>query len=107
MEDFIFIKEGRLYVKLTFGSIVFVKASRNYVRITTQKKTHLVLMTLKEVDEILPSNKFLRIHKSYVVNLDCVLSFDQKTVYLKNILLPLGPLYKHALWKRTVPNEER
>ena len=65
----IFVKVDSLFVNLDFEDILWVEAYGDYVKIVTKHKTHTVYAKLKSVEERLPQNLFMRVHRSYIVNL--------------------------------------
>ena len=67
MEKYFFIKTDRKYIKLCFSEILYVEGSRNYTKIFTETKQYLVLITMKRLNQFLPTSLFVRIHKSFIV----------------------------------------
>jgi len=69
-KDFIIIKTERKIIKLPHNEIFFIEGALEYVTFQTQDKKIMGLFSLKKLEEDLPANKFMRIHKSYIVALD-------------------------------------
>lgn len=93
----VFLNVGRRHKKILFNEILYVEASKNYVRIHTLKSSFVANYSLKEIELFLPSTLFFRIHKSYLVSLDKITEFDCESVYVDKMSLPLslqfcGPL---------------
>lgn len=65
--DYFFIKADNKLVKLNYDEILFVEALQNYVTIQTIDRKYITYLTFKSVEEYLPSDKFIKIHKSYIV----------------------------------------
>ena len=65
--DYFFIKSDNKLVKIAFNDILFVEALQNYVVVHTPEKKHITYLTFKSVEEYLPSNQFIKVHKSYIV----------------------------------------
>ena len=99
MQKFFFIRLDGKYVKINFSDIQYVEGCKNYLKIVTERKNYLVLITMKRMEQLLPSHLFKRVHKSYIVSLDGITEFDGNTVYLKDKELPIGHLYKEILEK--------
>jgi two-component system, LytTR family, response regulator len=95
--DFIIIKQGYDKYKIPTHDIVYLEAMRDYTRITTVTKHYLVLTTLNGISEKLPSDKFVRIHRSYVVNRTKIDAIQKNKINIQSQELPIGKLYKHAL----------
>jgi DNA-binding LytR/AlgR family response regulator len=95
--DTLIIKQGHEKYKLRIGDILYLEAMKDYTRIFLPGKQYLVLMPLSVMQEKLPPQRFVRIHRSYIVNVDKVTGVKSNRVYLPDHELPLGKLYKHAL----------
>jgi DNA-binding LytR/AlgR family response regulator len=99
MHNFFFIRIDGRYIRISFSDIIYVEAARNYIKIVTDKKVWLALISLKRIEQILPSSLFKRIHKSYIVALEKIDEFNNERVYIKNQPLPIGLQYKGILEK--------
>jgi DNA-binding LytR/AlgR family response regulator len=91
------IKQGYEKCKLRIQDILYLEAMKDYTRIIVPGKQYLVLATLGSMQDQLPPEKFIRIHRSYVVNLDKVVRMKGNRVHLPDCDLPIGKLYKNAL----------
>jgi DNA-binding LytR/AlgR family response regulator len=107
MRKFFFIKSERRYIKLNFDDILYIEGCKNYIKIVTEKKTYLILFSMKAIENFLPVHLFRRIHKSFIVSLDKVVAFDSSYVYLTDKKLPVGVLYKGELEKYILIANER
>ena len=76
--------------KLLANNIRWIEAMGDYVKIVTKSKNYMVLSTMKSFLSKLPENQFVRIHKSYIVNLDKVINYTTKNVNTDGELLPLS-----------------
>ena len=96
-QQFLTIKyEGRLH-RINENTINYLKAYDNYCYIVTKAQTYLVPHTLKHISEQLHSNHFIKSHRSYVVNLNHILSVDKNTISLENDTIPLSASQKSLL----------
>ena len=91
------IKQGYEKCKLHLKDILYLEAMKDYTRIIVPGKQYLVLATLSSMQDQLPPEKFIRIHRSYVVNLDKIVRLKGNRVHLPEGELPVGKLYKNAL----------
>lgn len=82
--------------KLSANSIRWVEAMGDYVKVVTNNKNYMVLSTMKSFLDKLPEKQFVRIHKSYIVNLQKVVNFTTKNVNTDGELLPLSRKQKGA-----------
>jgi DNA-binding LytR/AlgR family response regulator len=99
-EDEFYIKsevKGKM-VKINFDDIICIEAKNNYVMIKAQDDDHLVYLTLKEFEEKLPDRKFIRVHKSAIINLRKIKSLEGNIVCMENDLkVAIGSSYKANL----------
>lgn len=89
-EDFIFVKSNLKKRKVFLSELKYVEALGDYVKLVTEHDSLVVLSTMKAFEQILPEDRFLRIHKSYIVNLDKVQRYNSKQIELENQSLPLS-----------------
>ena len=76
--------------KIASSKIKWIEAMGDYIKIITQEKNYLVLSTMKAFIKKLPENQFLRIHKSFIVNLNRVANYSANSVNIDGIDLPLS-----------------
>ncbi len=88
--DYFFIKSDSRLVKIYYHDILFVEALQNYVAIHTVDKKFITYLTFKSVEEHLPSDQFLKIHKSYIIALGRVDSIDGNEVRIGQHSLPIS-----------------
>ena len=101
IKDSLFIKNGHLFFKVKFDDMLWVSPDGNYASIQTVDNTkHLVRMPLKDFQDQLPPNKFYRIHRSYLVNVDRIESINNQYVFLRDHQIPLGKNYREELLSR-------
>ncbi|EDM43205.1 two-component system response regulator protein [unidentified eubacterium SCB49] len=89
-EDFIFVKSNLKKRKVFLNELKYIEALGDYVKLVTEHDSLVVLSTMKAFEALLPSERFLRIHKSYIVNLDKVERYNSKIVELNQEQLPLS-----------------
>lgn len=96
--DFIFVKSNLKKKKVYLNELCYIQALGDYAKIVTNFESLVVLSTMKAFETQLPENRFLRIHKSYIVNLKKVVRYNSKTVELdNNEKLPLSRNRKNDL----------
>ncbi len=95
--DYIIIKQGYDKHRIRIQDILYLEAMKDYTRVKTQDKQYLVLAPLMQMLEKMPKNKFVRIHRSFVVNLDKINEARGNKIVIGETELPLGKLYKNAL----------
>lgn len=97
IKDYIFISVQKKKVKLPFPEIVYVESQREYVKIVSTKKTYLTKMSTSEVESLLPTNQFRRVHRSFIISISKVESYTADMVEVNGISVPVGRGYKEAL----------
>ena len=80
--------------QIKFEEILFIQSLGNYLKIVTPVKTYVTLKTTKETEEILPKTQFIRIHKSFIVNLEKICAVKGEEVMVDKHTLPIGKTYK-------------
>lgn len=98
--DFLFIKSERRYFKVFYRDILFIEGLKDYVVIYTQKQKMITAMNLKTIHQRMPGNQFMRVSKSYVVNLNAIESFDHSMIYLSSYEIRLGDVYKKEFFEK-------
>ncbi len=89
-EKIIEVKHNLKIEKIASSKIKWIEAMGDYIKIITQEKNYLVLSTMKAFIKKLPENQFLRIHKSFIVNLNRVANYSANSVNIDGIDLPLS-----------------
>jgi two-component system, LytTR family, response regulator LytT len=97
-EDFIFVKADYKILKISLGSIKYIESMSEYVRIhLTEGKPVMTLLSMKSLEEMLPSSIFMRVHRSYIVNLLLITVIDRgRIVFDGNVYIPVSEQYKPA-----------
>jgi DNA-binding LytR/AlgR family response regulator len=96
---YIFIKVDGRMVKLNYEEIVYIEGLKDYLKVHTCERHYVTHMTMKKMEETLPSNSFIRIHKSFILSLNAVKSISGNTVETIKDALPIGAMYKEKLVK--------
>lgn len=103
-DDYIYVKTGvkSQVEKITLKGIQYIESTRNSVAVHQQNKCTTVAVTLKEIEDHLPSGKFIRVHKSFIVAYDQIESVSGNRIYLKNsdANIVIGSSYKELFWSR-------
>jgi len=97
---FIPIKIDSSIVDIYVRDILFAQSYGNYVKIFTPGKTWLATMTTAQLEQNLPSEHFLRVHKSYIVAIEKIESSDRETITINNEKIPVGITYRREMAER-------
>ncbi|MCO4821400.1 MAG: LytTR family transcriptional regulator DNA-binding domain-containing protein [Flavobacteriaceae bacterium] len=100
LNDSIFVKDHDNMVKIKIKSILYIEAERNYCRIYTNSREFLLVMTLKEMDEKLPEAHFIRIHRSFIINLSQIDEVGNSHVLIERKVIPLSKSHRDKLLQR-------
>ena len=99
-DQYIFVKEDGINHKVMLEDIVYVSSYGNYVRIHTAKKMYLMAETMKNMDQQLPERDFIRVHKSYIVQLSKVEKYQSKSLQVGGQEIPIGNIYRQTVSQR-------
>lgn len=97
--DFLFIKSDRRFYKLNFDEIKFIEGLKDYVVIHTKTQKLITAMNLKTIHQKIPNDKFLRVSKSYVVNINFIDSFDNHNIFVDESEIPLGEVFRAEFFR--------
>lgn len=98
-KDYLFVKSGNKSIKVDFSKILYIEGLKEYVSIYTEGQRFIKLDTFKNLESTLPFNKFIRVHKSYIVNIDFIKSFYGNTLEIMDKQIPIGRAYKEDIIK--------
>lgn len=98
-DSYLTIRADRKYYKINFSDLKYIEGQKAYVTFHTDKKKITALASLKELEESLPKNQFIRIHKSYIVSIHDILSLEGNILEVDNTKLPVGNIYKERIRK--------
>ena len=97
---YIFIKESTRLVRVELDDIYYVMGLKNYVSILTKSHRIVSLQTMKQMEELLPSHRFIRVHRSYFVAIDKIISVEKQQVHVKDKVIPIGSIYLSHFMKK-------
>lgn len=100
IQNSFFVKKGAMLVKVFLENINFIQAMDNYVIIQTGSDQFVIHSTMKDIEMKLPPEKFLRVHRSYIIAVDKINVLDENTVLIGDKTIPVGKSYKDAFMKR-------
>ena len=99
--EHIFVKSNLKKLKIFISKIKWIEAYGDYVKLITDDENHLVLSTMKSFENDLPLQKFVRVHKSFIVNIDKIQKFNSKFIEIGDKKIPLSRNKKDDL-KRAI-----
>lgn len=96
-EDHIFLKKGRKFQRFDYSDIHYFEAYGIYVKVCTSEGIQTVNETISNLDEKLDSAWFVRVHKSFTINIQKITGFDHNFIFLESEKIPIGASYKADL----------
>lgn len=93
-QEVIYVKADNKINRIELSSIYFIEALSDYVIINTEKRRFIVHATMKGLEQRLPSEKFARVHRSYIVNLSRVETIEDYSIIMPQKVIPIGNSYK-------------
>ncbi len=100
LSDCVFVRHNDKMVKVDIKDILYIEAERNYCRIYSKDKEYLLVITLKDMDEKLPQQHFIRVHRSFIVNLSQIDEVATSHIVIARKAIPLSKALKEELLKR-------
>lgn len=96
---FIFIKSGYEQIRIGFQDILYAESAGNYMNFILAEKKIISRLSMQETLDMLPKEKFVRIHRSYIVSIDKIERTDRQQVWINNHSIPVGNSYEENLHK--------
>lgn len=95
-EDYLFVKSEYKIVRINLNDIKYIEGMREYVRIYIENTRPVMsLMSMKSLEEKLPSNTFMRVHRSFIVNLSKITTIERsRIIFDKDVYIPVSDQYK-------------
>ncbi|MEL6677026.1 MAG: LytTR family DNA-binding domain-containing protein [Bacteroidota bacterium] len=98
--DFLFMKVDKKMVKIRFEDILYIESLKDYIRIRTKEKAITTYQRISHMEELLPSGRFMRIHRSFIVSLDKIDAFSTPQVEIGTHQIPIGRNYRSEVMER-------
>ena len=95
-QEYFFIKTNKKIVRIAFNDVLFIEALQKYIRIHLTDKRVVSLFSLSKIQELLPAHQFIRIHRSYLINIDKVDSVEGNMVKIDKHIIPVSKGQKEA-----------
>lgn len=96
----LYINIDRRLIKLKFDEILFIEAKGDYIDIKTEKEDYRVHTTLKKIKEKLPAERFLQIHRSYIINFTKIIDIEDNSVLIEKNVIPISRSNRPELMRR-------
>lgn len=98
-DEHIFVKADKKMVKINLADILYIEGLKDYVMIFVPGQRIITLQTMKNLEEKLPSDKFIRAHRSYIVSIDKISAISSHSIEIGSKEIPIGKNYKEEFMK--------
>jgi DNA-binding LytR/AlgR family response regulator len=99
-DEFLLVKSEYRIIRINFTDIRYIEGMREYVRIHLENaKPVMTLLSMKNIGQKLPSARFMRVHRSYIVNLEKITTIERNRIVFDKEYIPVGDQYKEAFQK--------
>ena len=95
--DHMYIKSGSKFFKVNFSDIVYIEGMKDYLKICTADSKLVTHQTMSEMEKLLPTEQFIRVHKSYIVSLSRIKSIYGNNIETTLFTIPIGVNYKEKI----------
>lgn len=92
--DYLLVKADYKTIKIVFKDILYIEGLKDYIKIFTTKGMYLTRSNLKNITAKLPDQLFIRVHRSYIVALSHITSFQKSQIFIDQMSIPLGTSYQ-------------
>jgi len=99
-DEFVFIRDSNVVRRVKVSDILYMEARGDYVRINMADHTYSIHSSLKSVEEKLSKNTFLRVHRSFIINVGKIDTIEGGTLIVHRNMVPVSDAYRAALYKR-------
>ncbi|MEQ3665908.1 LytTR family DNA-binding domain-containing protein [Olleya sp.] len=96
----LYVNIDRRLIKIDIPSIYLVEAKGDYIQVKTEDKNYTVHSTLKKIEDKLPDDLFLKVHRSYIINIKKIIDIEDNSVLIKKDVIPVSRSNRPELMKR-------
>jgi DNA-binding LytR/AlgR family response regulator len=97
MKDFISLNVQKKKIKIPLEDIMYIESQREYIKVVTTKNQYVSKISTREVEALLPSDLFKRIHRSYIISIARIEAYTSDSVELQGVTIPVGREYKDVV----------
>jgi DNA-binding LytR/AlgR family response regulator len=101
-DDYFFVKCNNKFEKILYEDLLFVEAASNYVFLQTKEKRMITYLTIKGMEETLPEDRFIKVHKSFIVSISQIQNFDSEEIRVGTHRIPISRTLKNEVMERII-----
>jgi len=99
LENYIYLRSDRKMIKVALADILYIESIKDYIKVVATSGTVITKQSISSIEETLPKDMFIRIHRSFIVALNKVESYSNELVWLAKTELPISRMYRHEVEK--------
>ena len=99
IKDSLFLKKDKHFEKVLLSDLAILEADNNYTTVYTRDGKFIYSTVLKKMEEKLPSSDFIRVHRSYVVNVQAIEGFEGNILFVNNMKIPVSKQYREEVFR--------
>ena len=99
-KNYMFVKTEYRMERIDFSDILFIEGQGAYLRIVTRQTKIMTIQNFQNIEQILPSDNFVRVHKSYIVAMDKIESIERNVILIAGQRIPVGKNYQNEFYRR-------
>ena len=103
-DDYVYFKVDKKMIKTKMAAVLYIESIKDYVKVRTDEKEIITQQKISYLEESLPSQQFLRIHRSFIVNIDKIDAYSATDVEIGKHSIPIGRNYKNDVMKVLAKN---
>jgi DNA-binding LytR/AlgR family response regulator len=96
-DNSIYFRSDRKMIKVALNDILYIESIKDYIKVITATGTVITKQSISSVEEMLPKEKFVRIHRSYIVSVNKIESYNHELVWIAKHELPISRMYRHEV----------
>lgn len=102
-DNFIYVRVERKLVKIILNDLLYIESDRDYVKIYLVERSYITRQTISSIETMLDEKDFVRIHRSFIISLSKIQSFNNEFVEIGSKELPIGKLYRNQFMLKVYP----
>ena len=96
-DNSIYFRSDRKMIKVALNDILYIESIKDYIKVITATGMVITKQSISSVEEMLPKEKFVRIHRSYIVSVSKIESYNHELVWIAKHELPISRMYRHEV----------
>lgn len=97
-ESYFFVRTEHRYEKINYDDLLFIKGMGDYRQIVCESRKIMTLQTFNEFEQILPTSKVVRVHKSYMVSMSNIETIEQNNITINSCVIPISKTYRESFF---------